>query len=110
MNEQGHKLGVYIDADTTGRQYRQRIRTGIRRNRTEYEASHREARRQGRYYDFDEDPTTATGFTRTDTDTTVPTDREIVVSNNITTQGQRAAEGLQQTRALRAEAEVGEET
>jgi hypothetical protein len=94
MNEQGQKLGVYIDSGTTERHYRQRIRAGIRRDPMEYEASHREARRQGRYYEFDEDLPTATGTARTNAETTMPMEIETVDSNTLTAHMQSATEGI----------------
>ena len=85
MNEQGHKLGVYIESGTTERHYRQRIRAGIRRDPTESEADHREAQRQGRYLDLNEDLPTATGTTRTDAETNMPTkmDRREYISSRV---------------------------
>ena len=54
MNEHGHRLGIYIEPGATERHYRQRLRTGNRRDPTEFQARHREARRQGSFFDLDQ--------------------------------------------------------
>ena len=92
MNEHGHRLGSYIEPDTTERHYRQRLRTGNIGNPTEFQTRHREARQRGKFFDLDQTP--ATGLAIPYGATTLHSEITTAESTTITTQKQNEVERI----------------